>query len=224
MPGTSSYFKSHREARKSDYYSRGKASRSKALSTARSRGAMLYKTVEFKTVDFTDTNLATNTAGTIQLINGVTLGNDITNRVGRQVELRSVQLKGEVYCTLGGGVDQFNRVMIVYDRQTNGAALTILDVLTSVSPVSLRNLNNRKRFKILMDKLLYNNASGEPGSAQPIEYYRKLRHPVEFNANTFADVRDIQSGSLYVITIGSVVAGATAGNLFFSSRVRFTDV
>lgn len=220
-----SYIEGTRSRRKAGYSSGSRYSRASTVAVARSRARVPgIMNMEFKSIDILNSLAAADTTGTIGLLNGVTLGSDINNRIGRQVELRSIQLRVQSFSTFNTGIDQWNRALIVYDRQSNGASPAITDVLTAATINAVRNLNNRKRFKILMDKTVYLNAAGETDSGTFYDFYRKLRHPVEFNAGNAGIVSDIQSGAIYLIAIGSATAGNTAGNILFSSRIRFTDV
>lgn len=178
---------------------------------------------EFKAVDIDNGSSVCDSTGAVTLINGVALGTDIDDRIGRQVMLRSVEMKGYVYPTAGTGVDQIHRVLLVYDRQCNGVAPAITDILKAVSTTAVRNLNNRKRFKILMDKVFPVSASGEANSIHTYTFYRKLRHPMEFNAGNAGTVADIQNGGLFVVTLGTSAPGATAGGSNWTTRVRYND-
>jgi len=179
---------------------------------------------EFKSVDVEDpagVDCDTNTS--VTLLNGIARGDDINERTGREVIMKSIQFTGCTYGTAGTGIDQLHRVLLVYDRQTNGAALTAAQVLSDTTPYSPRNLENRKRFKILYDRLFSINASGEAGTRRVFKFYRRLSHPITFNSGDAGDVADITSGSLYLITLGSAGVGVTAGYCSYSSRIRYQD-
>jgi len=177
---------------------------------------------EFKSVDVTATAAAT-TASAVTLLDGIARGDEINERIGREVTLRSIQISGVSYVTPATGIDQNHRVLIVYDRQTNAAALTAAQVLSAVSCYAPRNLENRKRFKILFDRTWHLNASAEPNSQRIFKFYRRLAHPVTFNAGDAGTVADIVTGSLYMVTLGSAAPGATSGEVLVSSRLRYTD-
>lgn len=184
-------------------------------------GSTQYKG-EFKSIDYSNA-LAVNTGTTIALLNGCARGDDIGERDGRETMMKSIQLSGYIAPTVGTGVDQQARILLVYDRQTNGVALGSADVLENADVRGFRKLENRKRFKILMDKKFALSASGEANSNQVFEFYRRLRHPVTYNSGSAGTVADIATGSLYIVVIGTEVAGATAGLCTFRTRVRFQD-
>ena len=178
--------------------------------------------VEFKAVD-TSVNIACDTTGAVALLNGIARGDDINERVGRRVVLRSIEMRVQSVVTATTGVDQNHRVLIVYDRQTNATALTVADVLTAVDINSPRNLTNRSRFKIIYDSLHHLNASGESGAHKVLDWYKPLWLPVTFNSGDAGTVADIQTGSLYLVVVGNRSAGADAGAVGGRFRVRYTD-
>lgn len=178
--------------------------------------------IEFKTIDVAP-NVVADTTGSVTLLNGLIQGTDYTNRIGRKVTLRSIEIKGQNFVTPGTGVDQNQRVLIVHDNDPNGVLPAITDILTAVTPVALRNLNNRTRFNILLDKRFQLNATAEPTSTRLWKYYKKMYRQEEFNGNNFGDIRDITQGAIYYVSLGNVAPGATAGGSFANVRIRYTD-
>lgn len=178
---------------------------------------------EFKSIDVAPGTSVLDTTGAVTLLDGCARGSDINERVGREILLRSVELKMVAKATATTGTDQTGRVLLIYDRQCNGVAPGITDILDSINVVAMKNLDNRKRFKILMDWCVDLSAAGQNGSERSKTFYRKLRHPVSYNSGTAGSVADIISGGLFLITLGSNVAGTTAGSLNVSTRVRYTD-
>ena len=177
---------------------------------------------EFKSVDVVN-GADVNTTGFVTLLNGMTRGDDISQRIGREVTLRSVQLTYQIGSKNNTGTDQYVRVMLVYDRQANGSTALISDILSGSNTYAPRNLENRHRFKILFGRMISLNASGEAGSRRVFKFYRRLNHPVTFNGNTGGTIADIQTGALYFVGIGSAAAGATCARGVLQSRVRYQD-
>ena len=136
--------------------------------------------------------------------------------------MKSVLVQGTLTNSSGQG-----RILIVYDRQANGAAPAATDVLTSNTIMAIQNLDNRDRFIILADIFPYaqdetlaagNNGAGSGGI---MAYKRYIKCNLETiyggNAGTIAD---INSGSLLMLTNcnGGTVAGESG-----IVRVRFVD-
>lgn len=177
---------------------------------------------EFKSVDVHAATAVTTTP-LVVLLNGIARGDDINERTGREVDMRSIQFSAQVRAATATGVDQTHRVLIVYDRQTNAAAPTMAQVCESATIQAPRNLENRKRFSILFDEIYNLNAAAESGSSRQIRWYRHLNHPETFNSGDAATVADITTGSVYLIVLGTEAAGATSGSIDYWSRIRYQD-
>jgi len=175
---------------------------------------------EFKSVD-TAAVVAMNTApGVVALLNGISRGDDIGQRNGREVTMKSIQFQAQ---TSGGAADSFCRFLLVYDRQSNGTPLTAAQVLNVVDIVSPRNLENRKRFKILHDVSYPIETTANALSLKVHKFYRRLAHPITFNTGNAGTVADIATGSLYLIALGSNAAGGNAAQFTYSCRIRYLD-
>lgn len=178
--------------------------------------------VELKAVDVTS-SLAADTTGALALMNGLVPGTGFSQRVGRQVQFVSLECNFLSKVTDGTGEDQYHRVLIVQDKQPNAGALTITDVLNSVSTASFPNLVNQKRFRILLDRRIYLNDDSEPGSGRVWAWSTPINIVTQYNDGNAGTVADIATNSLYFISIGSEAAGATAGTELCASRLRFVD-
>jgi len=161
------------------------------------------------------------------LLNGLAPGNSASQRVGMKVSIQSLELRIRNQVTAGTGVDQIHRLIVLQDQQANGivpAALT--DFLNAGNYQGLRNLAQRKRFRILKDYYFTLNATGEAGSQKCIHKYMKFRRPIitEFNAGVAGTIADISTNSLFFVCIGSIAPGATAGTSVGYIRIRYTDM
>lgn len=118
---------------------------------------------EVKSLDIPLSTTTLNATPSIIGLNFVRAGSSFYNRIGRKIELKNLQLE----CRLGLVDDvmgrnpplAYNRIMVVYDRQTNGAFPSIQDIIQDVDQAGTNstdvmsdiNLNNRERFTILRD-------------------------------------------------------------------------
>lgn len=177
---------------------------------------------ELKSVDMHADNVSCSTMPGAILINGMTSGSSIDQRVGREITMRSIQFQYVVRANTAG-VDQQTRVVLVYDRQTNGGAPAFNDVFDYTNCTSVRRLENRKRFKVLYDRTHVVNAIGEPGAQVARRFYRRLRHPVTFNSGNTGLVGDITTGSVYLLFISTQAAGTNAALIDFQTRIRYSD-
>lgn len=207
-----------------------RARRAATVVSLRSRrprpGPYLSSRIELKQIDVYTGSIVADTTGALGLINGCIQGADRGNRIGREIFIRSIQITGLSSVTSATGLDQTHRVLVVYDSQPNGVALTVAQVLdvTGVNPtLALKNRDGLRRFTIIMDKLMRLNSNAEPGGSRSWRMYKRLSLPVRFNSGNAGTVADIDTGSLYLISLGSLAAGATAGALVATTRVLFED-
>jgi len=188
----------------------------------RTGGLILAKT-EWKSVDVAVSDDCDST-GAVLLVNGIARGDDIGERNGRQIVMKSFEIRAQDWATIGTGLAQSHRIMLVYDKQANGAALTVAMVLLTASITSPRNLENRQRFVVLMDKVVNLAEDGAGGLSSVMwQAYKRLNLPVTFNSGDAGTVADIITGSLYLLYIGDKAAGAIAGTLSTRMRLRYED-
>jgi len=168
------------------------------------------------------------TAGTVTLLNGVATGTDFTNRIGRKVCWKSILMNGVLTPTDATSNVSLARIMLVWDSQPNGALPAITDVLNAAVPTAPMNLNNRDRFRVLLDKRFvlgpYNTTATQSVASNIIRehhMYKKINLETIFDGTTNA-IGDIQSGSLFLLTIGNQTSPEGA-NWTASIRLRFTD-
>lgn len=184
-----------------------------------------FPKTEWKYLDVA-VNTTMDTAGSLVLLNGLVPGNGASQRIGQNIQIKSVELRLLNYVIAGTGIDQVHRYAVVCDRQCNATAMTGAQYLNAATIYGLRLLENRKRFKTYMDCSKYMNATAEPNSGFYYHYYLKLRRPLttEYNTGNAGTVADIVSNSLYLYCIGSAAPGATAGTLAGYVRIRYTDM
>lgn len=145
-----------------------------------------------------------------------------------KISIRSIEMRLTLGVDLGGGaVAQTLRLMLLRDGQANGAAPAALtDFVTPGTYLGLRALVNRKRFSNMFDKSYVMTPVTMDYSRRHVHLYMKLRKPLvcEYNAGTTGTVADVVTNSLWLITMGSEVSGATDGTLAGNVRIRYTDM
>lgn len=188
---------------------------------------------EHKFIDTTAATYLATTTGSVTLINGIATGTDYNNRLGRKVEFTSVHVKGYVYPEDTTVVESFARLMVVWDSDVDGVAPTITDILAQSSSISFNNLNNRNRFRVLINEefaigavqstisATVGSTTGSP-TVYPIDRFVKLPSLVQIAQGTTNTVASIQEGALWMVVIGN--NGASNGSIFqVATRCRFTD-
>lgn len=167
-------------------------------------------------------------AGTIVgLLNGCAQGTDAIQHIGRQTTMKSLYWlwTGEVQTTTVGGSS--SRLVIVYDKEAEGAAPTIAagvqtDVFNQDNILAQMNLNNRDRFVTLVDEIVEVYGSAGP-QAFMRKGYRKVNLPCVFNASAAATVAAINTGSIYAFIWNGAGLGTAAPGQQLQTRVRFED-
>lgn len=168
--------------------------------------------LEKKSFEFGAVALAvpSTTFTTPQSINLVRLGTAATNRVGRQIQLKSVVLRNHSLLPL--------RTIIVYDKSgQNGSATVpaITDILQADAITSHHNLNNKERFVTILDTF-HEPQTTTSGSVQ--ESFRRIDLTTVFAADTGAD-SDFATGTLWVLYSTSAAQGTLTSRI----RTRYTD-
>jgi len=185
---------------------------------------------ELKTLDVSHNLLAAG-AGAVVLLNGCQQGNDYTNRDGRQIIMKSMLIRFSVapYSTTTSlNQGDYIRLLVVYDKQTNGIAPTPGSILIGPDSMAPMNLNFRDRYKILMDKTVSmaaaNYSAGALTNGSPtvksVYCYRKLDLDTVFSG-TGNTVADISTGAVFLLYISLSTASTT--NIIGWTRIRFTD-
>lgn len=217
---------------------------------------LLRQTATEKKVLYTGTNdpvnatLALNTTGTVTAINLIQVGSSMFNRIGRKIEMRSIRISGQLFTatvTRATVVPDYARVLIIYDRQTNGAFPTVSDILQDTDQAGTNtteafsglNMNNRERFVTIMDKrftipqatatagVLTNVFPQNEMYPIKIDEFRRLRGlTTHYKADSNpAVIGDVSTGGLYAVSIAQTQAAGTELFSFqFNCRLKYVDV
>lgn len=153
-------------------------------------------------------------------VNCIQQGATVANRIGNKVVCKSIHFKG----TLSANPANLSvaRVMLVYDKQPNGAfpawADLILDQPGAVSGVySSLNIANKSRFQVLRDQFF--NFDAAQSVIHTLNWYVKGRWESEYGATAGA-ITDFRTGALYLVALytSAVVALSNC-----SCRIRYYD-
>lgn len=212
---------------------------------------------EIKSMDFCSPTITGNTLSPFNLnntpqivvINPVTIGSSAWNRIGRKLSMKSIHLTGCFNPITGNGTDIVTnaRMMLVYDKQTNGSLPSYDDMFRDQYNGSTDNnssgannflaginLNNRDRFEIIFDKrwILPPINLGEPGivtctaDLAAFSFFTSLKNrEVHFKSDTSTGViGDIATGGLYIVTIADATNGNQSWGLDLKGRLRYSDL
>ena len=176
-----------------------------------------------KTTQFTNRITAGSTTATVaSTLMTMAQGTAATERVGRRIIMKSLWVRWVFSMAATSAGTSGVRILIVYDKQTNGAAAATTDVVDTDVIQSFKNLGNERRFVTLMDEHIKCLGTQGPQSVFGQKFI-KLNLPAEFNSGTTGAISDVQTGSLlmYVWQNGNIITAGPLSTII--TRVRFAD-
>jgi len=180
---------------------------------------------EWKAIDISDVSTPTDVGSAIILLNGLTKGTEVNQRVGRKFTMKSIDIKFGIHFATPF-TPQTVRVLLLYDKAPNGSypSLTqdvIVETGSVYAPFSSRNLEHMERMQCLMDRRYTLDTYGNGRIVD--SYYKKGEWPVIFNGDNNGTISDICHGAIYWITYGDQAPAGNPGFFRFYSRIRFLD-
>lgn len=185
-----------------------------------------FSTKESGYFDTAHASYAIDTTGSVTLLNPIPQGAGSSERVGKKIMMTSIQSRGVSFGgTTATATD--GAYMIVYDKRPTGTLPTITEILESATPSSMNKEDNATRFSILkrVDQVYIGSVANTltVKSAYNADWYKKLKKVQLFNSVGTGAIGDIQSGAIYLVTIGGSV-GTAAATLSASFRIRYIDI
>jgi len=153
-------------------------------------------------------------------------GADFNTRVGNRIVMKSVNLRMLFTNEAAMVSRQPIRLMLVYDRQANGAAPVITDILDSAAMSSQKNVANRDRFLVLRDMVFDMNSFGAAtAAASNVQMVKTVFVPLKGLMTTYnagaAGVGSITTGALYLVYFSTTGAGAADIDVAASTRLAY---
>jgi len=156
------------------------------------------------------------------LLNGVSEGTGISNRIGRRVTLKTLSIKGFFSASVAGA--SVCRLVCVYDKQTDSTAPASGVYFNDTSQFnSLSNINNQGRFVTLFDQE-YELDCGTGGvGGRTVRHFNLFKNmedvPVHFSG-TGATAGSIDTGGVFIYFF-CTASSAAAVDCY--TRVKYTD-
>ncbi len=161
-------------------------------------------------------------------------GNGESERIGRKLTIKKIGWRYE--CRIpttatAANTSDIIRVMMVLDKQANGALGANTDVLENDDYQSFNNLSNSQRFRILMDKsyAMHCPAGSGRGTADTLSYgehiitaqwHKECNIPIEYdNSASTGVITSIRSNNIFIIVGSKSGLGGFASQV----RIRYTD-
>lgn len=156
------------------------------------------------------------------LLNGCVSGSTATTRIGRKILMKSLLLRCVFTCGSTAVGCTPVRVLVVYDKQANGAYPAVTDVLLASEFNSPNNLSNRDRFVTLIDQFCDPISVNNTATVCKV-FYKKLDLETMFNTGVVGDVTDMTSGSIVVMFAQTGKQTVAAPVIDWRCRIRFDD-
>jgi len=184
--------------------------------------------LKFLDTSWNDTTVAATGEVILPSVNLIPQGVTESQRIGRKCIIRSISLRYVIQIkptTNTNNTDDGVRLILFQDKQCNGTAATVTDLLKTADYLSFNNLSNKERFKVLADKFVDVHSTAGGGSTATFgelgvtkSLYIKCYIPIEFSSTTGA-ITEIRSNNIGVLLISDSADTACEGLV----RVRFSD-
>lgn len=194
---------------------------------------------EKKMVD-SNASLSLNNTGTgsghTGLLNGLLLGTEMYQRIGRKVNVKSINIRCWVTKVAAQTVvADFFRFALIWDEQPTGALPAFADIWQTIDNAGTTaaniqghaNINNTARFRILRshDMTVDTYTANVPYDNKVVtnwDWNVKMNTITQYNAGSTGAVTDIATGALYMVAHG--ISSATAVfNVAYSCRLKYQD-
>lgn len=168
------------------------------------------------------------TAQFTQLVAGITQGSGVSNRIGNEIVVKSIQIRGHCTASLTTVLNH-NRLIILVDKQPNGATPAFTDIYNTASCDSLPRVDIQDRFYILKEYYfpLEGYATGTltaggVASSYLIDDVIPCYVPIVYGAST-GGVADLKSGNILAVQIADTAAAATNSTAVLNLQIDYFD-
>jgi len=156
----------------------------------------------------------------LDLLNPITSGATASDRIGRNVQLKSVLFRWNFSTN-----NQYaTRIVLIYDREPNLVLPDVSEIYASTGGTGFNtplNLANGNRFVILHDEIVNPQWAGGNTAGK---VYRKLNLPMKFTNTSSTDISTITEGAIYAACAIPISPSVSTIGIGYVSRVRYTDV
>ncbi len=191
----------------------------KALKVA--LGVKRLLNIEIKNFDVQQTGTTLNSTPSIQQLSNIPQGDTTITRDGAQCKVIGIDFKYLMNQNASATLT-FVRIMLILDKQTNQAIYAAGDLLEDVTTtdaiVSPRNLDNKRRFTVLYDRVHTFQDSGT--STVNVKKFIKKDLILRFDGST-PSIADLTQNSLSLFQVSNEPTNAPAITSFV--RLRYVD-
>lgn len=230
------------------YGGRGTAKRQRAMPRVLRKPNLLKAVQALSETKVVDIELGYTTDGlvpySISLVNGVAVGSDLYQRVGRSIFMKHIECNYQILKdnTAVSANAFYLRLMIIQDMAPNGAALPVLaDFVRQINATGaaattvqgMQNTNNLKRFKFLHDAIIpvpaWNTTTFQAADATLVksDCNRKFRLNINKKmqfSGTGSAASDVQTNAVYFVVAHGHGTTTPTHNILGRFRMTFYDM
>jgi len=159
---------------------------------------------------------------------GLAQGTGESQRLGRQITVKSIQFSGTVTFNPGASANPITglvKMYVVMDTQANGAYPTLGDIFNNNAYALMRpEMDNSQRFRILRKiEVRVDPQAGVSGAysdaVRPFNFYKKCNIQVDYSSTTGA-ITEIRSNNIFLVYVANT-SGVCDVSAF--TRIRYKD-
>jgi len=191
----------------------------------------------FDTHNIFNFDTTTEIVDTGTTLNAVPQGTGDSQRVGRQITIKSIEMTGVIQSDQTGLSPDTVAIWLVLDKQANGANPTVAQVVAPDPvddtvpslPIAHPNLENSDRFVLLRKWVSstysnYANSLGTPALPvhQQFRFYKKVDIPIDFDSSASTGVLGTIRSNNLILLASAYVNDST---IIFDgiTRIRYID-
>lgn len=183
----------------------------------------IYPKPEVKFIDFSSVSTSVDSAGLVFQIplNDIPQGIDGSDRIGQSVSIKNCGYRVNIDQAITGALPSTVRIMLIWDKQPNGAVPAVTDVLQTANFNSFLNTSYRERFTVLRND--YISLSPEGSQTVFIERFVKINMLAQYTDGALPTPPAVANttGALWLLFISD--QPTILPLVTFTSRVRFVD-
>lgn len=159
-------------------------------------------------------------AGSVSCLNQINAGTGVNQRIGTQVTIRNVSYRFEVDLptTVANQVPTSGRVILLWDKQSNGALPIYLNIFNVANYLSFMNPSAAQRFTILRNQQFSLSPNGD--QTLFFEGFCRINMKCTYNSSGGSIPN---SGALLLVFIADQTAAINQPTLSGCWRVRYLD-
>ncbi len=153
---------------------------------------------EIHYLDTVQSAVNVSTTTTFVLLNGMALGDTSITRTGQSIKMDGLDFRWYLTGNLTA-VQVATRLLVVLDKQPNGAIFSVTALLNAATVVSPYTVGGQNRFVVIYDETIALSTGGPLNASSCVRL--PVNQHVTYNTGTAGDITDINTNSLYLLML-----------------------